>query len=239
VVSHTRGNKAILLANQLLPSRIILENSGVAEPQNIRDSFNEALMMGHPIARRVHLEGLITVVDSVTFISDFGSKAPMSIRPDLGVGESVRPVVDLLVEQIECADLIVLNKADALEESKLESLKPIISSLNSLAEVVTASYGRIPIELIGKSGIASRMNTESQHRSSVVAAKKQEAEKGHEHEEHVCDDHCDHDHHHDHHHSNSNPEKKFGITSFVYLRRRPFHPLRQNLRRIFDLKRVD
>ena len=164
------------------PARsIILENSGVAEPQNIRDQFNDAIADNHPLTKRVYLDTLVTggrafltafagacasaadrgvgapahparvpacacdgsvgrvvrvsavgwltasavalsvqacavtstpsiadapalpaVVDSHTFITDYSSRASLAARPDLGEGGSLRPVVDLLVEQIEC-----------------------------------------------------------------------------------------------------------------------------------------
>lgn len=73
----------------------------MAEPQNIRDKFNEAIAMGHPITSRVTLDTLATVVDSGTFIQDYSSRVPTVSRPDLGEGGNLRPVVDLLVEQIE------------------------------------------------------------------------------------------------------------------------------------------
>lgn len=59
----------------LLPlPRIVLENSGVAEPGNIRDQFAEAAAAGHPLLERVALDSLITVVDSGTFIKDYASR---------------------------------------------------------------------------------------------------------------------------------------------------------------------
>ena len=116
----------------------------MAEPQNIRDSFNDAIAMGFAVTRRIELEGLITVVDSATFIKDYSSKAPMSMRPDLGDGgANHRPVVDLLVEQIECADVIVLNKADTINAETMAQLKSIMTSLNTLAHVVPASFGKV------------------------------------------------------------------------------------------------
>jgi G3E family GTPase len=54
--------------------RIILENSGVAEPQNIRDKFAEALASGHPVMDRIELDTLVTVLDSATFIADYASR---------------------------------------------------------------------------------------------------------------------------------------------------------------------
>ena len=73
----------------------------MAEPQNLRDKFNEAIMEGHPIMSRIRLDTMVTIVDSGTFITDYASRTPVAARPDLGEGGTLRPVVDLLVEQIE------------------------------------------------------------------------------------------------------------------------------------------
>lgn len=81
--------------------RFVLENSGVAEPQNIRDQFSEAIAAGNPLMQRIYLDTLVTIVDSGTFIVDYSSRSPLAARPDLGEGGNLRPVVDLLVEQIE------------------------------------------------------------------------------------------------------------------------------------------
>ena len=116
-------------------TRIILENSGVAEPKNIRDLFAESAAEGHPLMDRVELDTLVTVVDSGTFIKDYSSRAALAARPDLGDGGNLRPVVDLLVEQIETADFVVLNKVDMLDGDKLEQLEAIVASLNPLAQV--------------------------------------------------------------------------------------------------------
>lgn len=75
----------------------------MAEPQNLRDKFNDALASGHPLMARIRLDTMVTMVDSGSFFVDWSSKAPLAARPDLGEGGNLRPVVDLLVEQIECA----------------------------------------------------------------------------------------------------------------------------------------
>jgi G3E family GTPase len=289
--------------------RIVLENSGVAEPQNIRDLFNDSIAMGHPLTSLIHLDSLVTVVDSATFIQDYSSRASLAARPDLGEGGGLRPVVDLLVEQIECADFVVLNKGDMLDAPTMDSLKAIVGSLNPLARVVACEHGQVPVEsLFGAHagpGLVARLNTEGHHRGAVAAARaaaldearSQDAggeEKAHKHHQHDHDhhdedhkhdhDHADeadgkdkgadckictgrdhaaegghhheqhhhehhqhgeethehgdgHDHHHDHddkhsHHSHKRPRQattaaaRFGILSFVYSRRRPFHPQR-------------
>ena len=94
-----------LLSQQAKPEgmncRFVLENSGVAEPQNLRDKFNDAMASGHPLMSRIRLDTMVTMVDSGSFFGDWSSKAPLAARPDLGEGGNLRPVVDLLVEQIE------------------------------------------------------------------------------------------------------------------------------------------
>lgn len=66
-------------------------------------------------------------------------ECPLAARPDLGEGGNLRPVVDLLVEQIECADFVILNKIDQLDAAQLESLKGIASALNPLSKVFSLS----------------------------------------------------------------------------------------------------
>ena len=157
---------------------IVLENSGVAEPQNIRDKFNEAVANGHPLASRLHLDTMVTIVDAASFVADFASRAPLAARPDLGEGGNLRPVVDLLVEQVECADFVVLNKVDQLRKSAalgkegggdkgaaaveeaaggsaaeeegdaLASLRAIVASLNPLAKVSACERGRVDLEAV-------------------------------------------------------------------------------------------
>lgn len=242
--------------------RIILENSGVAEPQNIRDQFNEAIAMGHPLMSKIHLDSLVTVVDSATFIRDYSSRAPLAARPELGDGGGLRPVVDLLVEQVECADYVILNKSDMIDDQTMESLKVIIGSLNPLATIDSCEHGKIDVNRIfgaeTNPGIVARLNTEGHHRGSVAAAKACEEDLSHPHSQEDCNhqenachhDSHDHDHscgdcksnqchHHGHEsghqHSHESSQKKretttaasrFGIFSFVYTRRRPFHPQR-------------
>ena len=248
--------------------RIVLENSGVAEPQNIRDQFNDAQALGHPLIEKIHLDTLITVVDSATFVQDYSSRAPVAARPELGEGGGMRPVVDLLVEQVECADFVVLNKCDLLDETTVQSLEAIVTSLNPLAKVFRCEHGQVPIEDILSpevTGLVSHLNTEGHHRGAVAAAKtmiecmnansdavkhitegNKESDEhqhhGHDHHHHNHEHHQHHHHNHEHHHEHGkdgceacDQQKKrqkttaasrFGILSFVYERRKPFHPQR-------------
>ncbi|WIA13840.1 hypothetical protein OEZ85_007384 [Tetradesmus obliquus] len=193
-------------------ARIVLENSGVAEPQNIRDQFNEAMAAGHPLMQRVELDTLVTLVDSSSFIKDYSTKLPLASRPELGDGGNMRPVVDLLVEQVECADFVLLNKVDLLpggvEGEALEQLSAIVSSLNPLATVIACEQAKVPLERVFGSSVhkvVAHLNIEGQHRGAVAAARAaQEPGSSKQHAE-------------------TRAAQRFGIKSFVYHRRRPFH----------------
>ncbi|KAL6762527.1 CobW/HypB/UreG, nucleotide-binding domain-containing protein [Haematococcus lacustris] len=255
-------------------ARIVLENSGVAEPQNIRDKFLEAAAEGHPLLDRIALDTLVTVVDASTFVASFASRQPLAARPDLGDGGTLRPVVDLLVEQVECSDYVILNKVDlmaAAELQPLEQLVAVVGSLNPLATVIPCSQARVPLDKVfGRHGasVVAKLNIEGQHRGAVAAVRSAEqvrmggeeagphdgeAKSHHHHDHHHHDHHHHHDkeaawdgkmieadgsdvkddhhhHHHHHHHQHKSKETtaamRFGINSFVYRRRRPFHPQR-------------
>lgn len=205
-------------------ARIVLENSGVAEPQNIRDQFSEAAAAGHPLLQRVELDTLVTLVDTSSFIKDYSTKLPLASRPELGDGGNMRPVVDLLVEQIECADFVLLNKVDllpgGLEGEALEQLQAIVSSLNPLATVVACEQAKVPLDQVFGSNVhkvVAHLNIEGQHRGAVAAAKAaQEVDhvascsqpgcdnEAHNHHHHVdghsCSSSCKHDHEHSHGH---------------------------------------
>ena len=84
------------------------------------------------------------MVDSRTFIQEFACRNPVATRPDLGGDQSLfRPVVDLLVEQIEVADYVLLNKVDLLGEERVPELEAIIRSINPLCQVVSCSHGQV------------------------------------------------------------------------------------------------
>lgn len=120
---------------------IIVESSGVAEPRLLRAMFQQASAMDWPLMRCLRLENMVTVVDASAFLSEYQSADKIAERPDLlgpdeaavaaddsilagGMGEAggavaQMGVVQLLVEQVETADVIVLNKADVASEAEL------------------------------------------------------------------------------------------------------------------------
>eukprot|EP00879_Flechtneria_rotunda_P014044 GHRR01014672.1.p1 GENE.GHRR01014672.1~~GHRR01014672.1.p1 ORF type:complete len:355 (+),score=130.74 GHRR01014672.1:1365-2429(+) len=126
----------------------------------------------------------------------------------------MRPVVDLLVEQIECADFVLLNKVDllpaGLEGEDLQQLRAVVSSLNPLATVIACEQAKVPLERVFGSNVqkaVAHLNIEGQHRGAVAAAKA--AQESEQHiascQDQVCQHaaHLQHNQQHgDHHHTN-------------------------------------
>jgi G3E family GTPase len=158
--------------------------------------------------------------------------------------------------QVECSDMIVLNKTDRVDDEKREVLRQIVTALNPAAAVYECSYGKVPLQSVfGRTvGIAAVSDDDEDIRTAVRAAKERErnAHKagGHEHASghshgHAHEHASGHSHGHAHEHASHQPEghshghahehghvhvetaaEKYGISTFVYSRRRPFHPQR-------------
>ena len=124
-----------------------------------------------------------------------------------------RAVVDLLVEQVECADLIVCNKVDMIDDRKLGLLKATLAGLNSSATITSTSFGKIDVEaFLNASNLsftenAAKMSLDTEHRASVKAAqispkKQKTAHDGHKHK-----DNHKHGHGHGHGHEHKDNHK--------------------------------
>eukprot|EP00894_Picocystis_sp_ML_P002213 jgi/Pico_ML_1/52730/g3396.t1 len=101
---------------------IVIEASGVAEPQNVRDLFQNAQEDKLPVSKMAYLDRIVTVVDASAFGEHYASKQMLVEKPELGEGGGRRPVVDLLIEQVECADFVLINKADRICKCKMKCL---------------------------------------------------------------------------------------------------------------------
>jgi len=200
--------------------RIIIEMSGVAEPRNVRAEFHEAMSEGHPVFDRSELSSMITVVDSPHFFRLYSSKNDVADHEEL-LGreeqrvetydamkwvEVERKVVDLLTEQVECADMVVINKVDAVEkEADVGALRAIVGALNPTAQLFECSYGKVPMHDIfgrdkGKIGLS---DDDEDIRSAVRAAREAEAQSAGGHGGHGHSHSHGHTHGHTHGHSHA------------------------------------
>ena len=192
---------------------VIVECSGIAEPRKIRDLFQEAEDFNYPLLRQLKLDTLVTLVDAKVFLDMFGTdknienNSELAFQPDdvegrkmLVDGSGMRKVTELLLEQVECADIVLINKCDLLENSSdLALVKKVIASVNPTAKVMTCVRGEIgsPLEAIGFAngeGAASwgilyehKKLVETAEKSSMavaaaVAAIKPESSHSHDHD---------------------------------------------------------
>ena len=143
------------------------------------------------------LDTLVTVVDARHFLNDYASTDELRDRR-IGLDESDdRNVVDLLVDQVEFADVIVLNKLDLVSSDEQEHLEQLVKLLNPTAEIIPATFGRVPLNRVLNTGRFS-LDQAGTHPQWLVRPRDEIA-----------------------------PETiEYGISSFVFRDRRPFHPQR-------------
>ena len=176
---------------------LLIESTGVSEPLPVAETFTFEDESGLSLSEVARLDTMVTVVDAFNFLNDYLSADVLADR-DLALNaEDDREVVGLLVDQVEFADVIVLNKTDLLTPKKLDQLEGILRSLNSSARIVRAKRGRVPLgEVLDTKRFDFDRASEAPGWMAVLRGEGQ-------------------------------PETaEYGITSFVYRARRPLHPER-------------
>lgn len=171
-------------------NHIVIEATGIAEPRSIRDQFQDAEASGMPLMDEVELHTLVTVVDSAAFLDAYAETASIAQRPDLAAPADdddpspflmarfdhslQRSVVDLLVEQVECADVLLLNKKDLVSQAQMDRLSAIMRALNPNAVVKQCEFGDASLsEVLGVAGEegAARIGPVDEHKVAVAASK--------------------------------------------------------------------
>ncbi|WP_339257138.1 GTP-binding protein [Paenibacillus sp. FSL R5-0713] len=187
------------LVNEGKYDYILIESTGISEPVPVAQTFTYAdEESGIDLTSLARLDCLVTVVDANRFWHDFGSGQSLLDRNQATGDEDTRDVVDLLIDQIETCDVLLLNKCDLVDDTELNKLEGIIRKLQPNAKIIRTENGQVnPSEILN----TGRFDFE---KVSMSAGWIQELEK----ESHT-------------------PEtEEYGIASFVYRRRKPFHPSR-------------
>ena len=176
---------------------LLIESTGISEPLPVAATFALSDELGVQLGELARLDTMVTVVDGPSFLRDFGSGEDLLDR-GLGVdGEDDRSISELLVDQIEVANVLVLNKTDKMSQGEVTQLTGILRKFNQTATLALTTYGKIPLDLIFDTGLFDFERVEQS------AGWLQELQGSH------------------------TPEtEEYGIGSFVYRRRRPFHPAR-------------
>ncbi|MBU8909128.1 CobW family GTP-binding protein, partial [Desertibacillus haloalkaliphilus] len=123
---------------------IVIESSGISEPVPVAQTFtyiDEEL--GIDLTKKCKLDTMVTVVDANRFWDDYASGETLLDRKE-GTDESdTREISDLLVDQIEFADVIIVNKIEMLKEVDKNELLEFIRKLNADADIIPTSYSKV------------------------------------------------------------------------------------------------
>ena len=178
---------------------ILIESTGISEPVPVAQTFvYPDEVSGVQLSDLARLDCMVTVVDANRFWKDFSSGQSLLDRKEAMGEEDTLEVVDLLIDQIETCDVLLLNKCDLVSEDELAKVEGILRKLQPSAKLIRTVKGQVAPAEILNTGLFD-FDKASQSPGWI-----QELQK----EEHV-------------------PETdEYGISSFVYRRRRPFHPER-------------
>jgi G3E family GTPase len=203
---------------------IVVELSGVADPDAVRQNWEAAVAAKHPATKIADLQRVVTVVDSHTFGSDWMSWDTAKKRQWAEEGDTCaesRQVPELLAEQVEAADVIILNKIDLSEGEQLETARLVVRSINEKAELIETKFGEMtPDKILPLGGLTEAVETghshEHEHHTSDCADPEctdeshdhSHSSHGHSHSSHsseeaACTDPSCSDETHSHEHSHS------------------------------------
>ncbi|MDO3383268.1 zinc metallochaperone GTPase ZigA [Gilvimarinus algae] len=174
---------------------LLIESTGISEPLPVAETFTFADEDGVSLSDIAKLDTMVTVVDAVNFSAEYQQAKDLKDSDESLGEEDERSVTDLLVEQVEFADVILISKTDLVDAQALDNLKGLLRGLNHDAEIVPIQLGQVPLEKVLGTGRFDFARAQQ----SPLWLKEMRGEHTPETEE-------------------------YGISSFVYRARRPFHP---------------
>ena len=221
---------------------IVIEASGICEPAPIAQticSYN-SLIASSPHRPSPKLDAVVTVVDALRLRDEFISQLSSIANSQLPIAQG-DDLASLVVEQIEFCNLILLNKVSEVSAEEREHIRAILRAIQPKAKIIDCDYCDVPFseildtQLFDFDEVATSATWIQKVESDVEEHHHHEHDHDHHHEHGECHDphcHChEHHHHHDHecddphcccHHHHHNHGDEYGITTFVYYRRRPF-----------------
>ncbi|MGE9297171.1 MAG: GTP-binding protein, partial [Puniceicoccales bacterium] len=131
---------------------LLIESTGVSEPMPVAETFFFRSEAGFSLEDIARLDTMVTVVDAANFERDFGSPEKLRDRGQEIGPEDERSIIDLLVDQIEFADVILLNKIDSVDEATRARIISGIKALNSQAMLIESAFGNVEPRAIINTG---------------------------------------------------------------------------------------
>lgn len=177
---------------------LLIESSGISEPLPVATTFDFRDERGFSLSDMTRLDTMVTVVDCANLLKDYASADFLRDRGETAGEGDERALVDLLVEQIEFADVVVLNKISTATEADRQAARTIIKALNPAAKIVETDFGQAALDDVLDTGLFNLEVAET----NPLWFKELNGFKDHL------------------------PEtEEYGVRSFAYRARRPFNPL--------------
>jgi G3E family GTPase len=182
---------------------LLIESSGISEPLPVAETFTFSDEEGRSLSDVAQLDTMVTVVDALNFLRDYEAGQDLKERQMELSEDDDRTIVDLLIDQIEFANIILLNKTDLLSAEQVAELEAILHHLTPDARIIHSQFGKVELKSILNTGLFD-------FQKAAMSPGWLKELRG----EHI-------------------PEtEEYGISSFVYQARKPFHP--ERIRQVMD-----
>ena len=127
---------------------LLIESTGISEPIPVAQTFTFEDEEGVSLSHISRLDTMVTVVDAASFLRDYNEAESLQSRGESLGEEDNRTVTDLLIDQIEFADVIVLNKLDLVTKEQAEEVEAIVKALNPVAEIIPTTQSEVPLDRV-------------------------------------------------------------------------------------------
>ena len=183
------------LAEQNKFDYLVIESTGISEPMPVAETFTFEDENGISLSDVARLDTMVTLIDAVNFLKDYDEAKYLNDTGESLGEDDHRTIADLLIEQIEFADILLITKCDLVDEATVKRLTAILKKLNTHAKIIPIKHGKLPINTV--------LNT------NLFSFEKAQEAPGWLKE--IRGEHT--------------PEtEEYGISSFVYQARKPFYP---------------
>lgn len=176
---------------------LLIESTGISEPAPVADTFTFAIGDGTPLSDIAELDTMVTLVDCANIMEDMKISIDLKSLGQAASDQDTRTVADLLIDQIEFANVVVINKTDAVDETMVATVEALVDQLNPYARKIRADFGRIdPAAILGTGRFDFEVAKQSRGWQLTLRGE------------------------------GASESEEYGVGSFVYRARRPFHPER-------------
>jgi len=184
------------LANEGRFDHLVIESTGVSEPMPVAETFTFTDEDGKSLGDVSKIDTMVTVVDAFNFLKDYATVEKLKDRDEAMGEEDERTIVDLLNDQVDFANVILLNKTDLISEEQRHHIHGMIRALNPQAEIHDTTNAEIPLDRVMGTGLYDQGQAE-EHEGWLDSLVEHTPET-----------------------------EEYGISNFIYESRMPFHPER-------------